>query len=61
MLIQQPGEFPTAVTRKSIIVWSRLMDHRKVERVSTETVFGTSGVLANPRLEIEDPFCSYSV
>jgi hypothetical protein len=33
MLIQQPVEFRTAVTRKSLTVWSCLMDHRKPERV----------------------------
>jgi hypothetical protein len=33
MLIQQLVEFPTAVTQKSLTVWSRLMDHRKYERV----------------------------
>jgi hypothetical protein len=33
MLIQQMVEFPTAVTRKSLTVWSRLIDHRKAERV----------------------------
>jgi hypothetical protein len=33
MLIQQLVEFLTAVTRKSLIIWSRLMDHRKAERV----------------------------
>jgi hypothetical protein len=31
MLIQQPVELPTAVTRKSLTIWSRLMDHRKAE------------------------------
>jgi hypothetical protein len=33
MLIQQPVEFLTAVTRKSLTVWSCLVDHRKAERV----------------------------
>jgi hypothetical protein len=33
ILIQQPVEFPTAITRKSLTIWSRLMDHRKAERV----------------------------
>jgi hypothetical protein len=33
MLIQQPVEFPAAVTRKSLTVWSRLMDQWKAERV----------------------------
>jgi hypothetical protein len=27
------AEFSTAVTRKPLTVWSRLMDHRKAERV----------------------------
>jgi hypothetical protein len=34
ILIQQPVEFPTTVTRKSLTVWSRLTDHWKAERVS---------------------------
>jgi hypothetical protein len=33
MLIQQPVEFPTVVTHKSLTVWSHLMDHQKFERV----------------------------
>jgi hypothetical protein len=33
MLFQRPVEFPTAVTRRSLTGWSRLMDHRKAERV----------------------------
>jgi hypothetical protein len=33
MLIQQPVEFSTAVTDKSLTVWSCLMDHRKSEGV----------------------------
>jgi hypothetical protein len=33
MLIQQSVEFPTAVTHKSLTVWSHLMDHRKAQRV----------------------------
>jgi hypothetical protein len=32
--MQQPVEFPTAVTHKSLTVWSRFMDHRKAERVA---------------------------
>jgi hypothetical protein len=32
--IQQPVEFPTTVTHKLLTVWSRLMDHRKAERVA---------------------------
>jgi hypothetical protein len=38
MLIQQLVEFPTAVTRKSPTVWSRLIDHRKAERVVFQNV-----------------------
>jgi hypothetical protein len=33
MLIQRPVMFPTAITCKSLTVWSRLMDHRKAKRV----------------------------
>jgi hypothetical protein len=33
MLFQRLAEFPTAVTRESLTGWSRLMDHRKAERV----------------------------
>jgi hypothetical protein len=33
MLIQRPVKFLTAVVRKSLTVWSRLIDHRKAERV----------------------------
>jgi hypothetical protein len=33
ILFQRPGEFPTAVTRKALIGWSYLMDHRKAERI----------------------------
>jgi hypothetical protein len=33
MLIQQPAEFLTAVTHKSLTSWSSLMDHQKAERV----------------------------
>jgi hypothetical protein len=36
MLIEQPIDIPTAVTHKSLTVWSRLMDHEKVERVVFE-------------------------
>jgi hypothetical protein len=32
--IQQPVEIPTIVTRKSVTVWSRIIDHRKDERVT---------------------------
>jgi hypothetical protein len=32
MLIQRPVEFPTAVTRKLLTVWSHLIDHQKAER-----------------------------
>jgi hypothetical protein len=34
MLIQRPIEFPTAVTHKSLTVWSHLIDHQKAERVA---------------------------
>jgi hypothetical protein len=61
MLIQQPVEFPTAVTHKSLTVWSHLWTIRKLRELPTETVFGTSGVSMNPRLEIEDPFCRCSI
>jgi hypothetical protein len=33
MLIHQPVEFSTAVTHKSLIDWSRLMDHWIAERI----------------------------
>jgi hypothetical protein len=33
ILIQQLVEFSTAVTRKPLTVWSRLMEHQKAERV----------------------------
>jgi hypothetical protein len=33
MLIQRLVEFPTAVTHKSLTVWSHLMDQQKAERV----------------------------
>jgi hypothetical protein len=33
ILIHQPVKFLTAVTRKSLTIWSRLIDHRKAERV----------------------------
>jgi hypothetical protein len=33
ILMQQLVEFPTAVTRKPLIVWCHLMDYRKAERV----------------------------
>jgi hypothetical protein len=57
MLIQRPAEFPTAVTHKSLTVWSRLMNHRKAERVVIQ-----NGIwLANPRWKIEDPFRRCSV
>jgi hypothetical protein len=61
MLIQQPVEFPTAVTHKLLTIWSRLVAHQKAKTVVYKTVFGTSRVSANPRLETEDPFCRYSV
>jgi hypothetical protein len=32
-----------------------------MHELSSETVFSISGVSANPRWEIEDPFCRYSV
>jgi hypothetical protein len=47
LLIQQPVEFLTAVTRKSPTVWSRFMEHRKAE-LATVLVFRTSGVSVNP-------------
>jgi hypothetical protein len=53
MLIQQPVEFPTAVTHKSLTIWQIIGELREL---SSETVFGISRVSANPRLEIEDPF-----
>jgi hypothetical protein len=34
MLFQRPIEFSTAVAHKSLTGWSRLMDHRKAERVA---------------------------
>jgi hypothetical protein len=34
ILIQQPIEFPTAVTHKSLTIWSCLIDHWKAKRVS---------------------------
>jgi hypothetical protein len=34
LLIQQTGRVPTVVTHKSPTIWSRLMDHRKAERVA---------------------------
>jgi hypothetical protein len=34
MLFQRPAEFPTAVNHKSLTVWSHLLNHRKVERVT---------------------------
>jgi hypothetical protein len=61
MLFQRPIEFPTAIARKSLTSWSHLMDHRKPRELSSKTVFGTSRVLANPSLEIEDPFRRCSV
>jgi hypothetical protein len=33
MRTQQPVDIPTAITHKLLTVWSRLMDHRKDERV----------------------------
>jgi hypothetical protein len=33
-LIQQPGYFPIAVTRKPLIIWSHEMNHQKAERVT---------------------------
>jgi hypothetical protein len=48
-LFQQPVEFLTAVTRKLLIGWSHLMDHRKAERVTFQNdirdfwSFGQSG------------------
>jgi hypothetical protein len=61
MLIQQPVKFPTAIARKPLTVWSRLMDIEKLRQLSTEMVFGTSRVSANPRLEIKDSFYRCSV
>jgi hypothetical protein len=40
MLFQCPVEFLTAVTRKSLTVWSRLSDHRKLRELPSKTVFG---------------------
>jgi hypothetical protein len=34
ILIQQQVEFPTAVTHKSLTIWSHLIDHQNVERVA---------------------------
>jgi hypothetical protein len=61
MLIQQPVEFPTAVTHELLTVQSHLIDHRKSERVVYWNGIQDFQSLGNPRLEIEDPFCSYSV
>jgi hypothetical protein len=61
MLIQQPVEFPTVVTRKSLTVWSCLMEHQKSERVVYQNGIWDFQSLASPRLETEDPFCRYSV
>jgi hypothetical protein len=32
--IQQSGQVPVALTRKSLSVWSQIMNHRKVVRVT---------------------------
>jgi hypothetical protein len=61
MLFQHPVEFLTVITHKLLTGWSHLMDHRKAERVTFQTIFGTFRVSANPSLEIEDPFCHYFV
>jgi hypothetical protein len=45
MLIQQPVEFLTPITDKSLTVWSCLIDHWKVRELSFEMVFRTSKVL----------------
>jgi hypothetical protein len=49
MLIKRPVEFLTAVTRKSLTVWSHLMDHRKAERVIIRNVIWGSRVWASLR------------
>jgi hypothetical protein len=38
ILVQQPVEFPTAVTRKLLTIWSHFMYHRKAERVGYHNI-----------------------
>jgi hypothetical protein len=57
----KPVEFPTAVTHKSLTVWSHFMDHRKAERVAYQFGIRESRVSANPKPKCEDPFCRCSV
>jgi hypothetical protein len=60
MLFYRPVKFPTAATRKSLTGWSRLMVHRKAERVAFQNSIWNL-ISANPRLEIEDLFCRCSI
>jgi hypothetical protein len=61
MLIQQPVEFSTAVTHKSLTVWSHLIDHWKAERIVYQNGIRDFGVSANLMVETEDPLCRCSV
>jgi hypothetical protein len=61
MLIKQPVEFPTAVTRKSLIVWSHLIDRWKAERIVYQNGIRDFGVSTNLMVETEDPLCRCSV
>jgi hypothetical protein len=60
-LIQQPVESPTAVTHKSLTIWSHLMDHRNAERVIYQNGIRDFQRSANLRLETEDPLCRCSI
>jgi hypothetical protein len=53
-LIQQPGHFLIALTRKSLTVWSRIMNHQKVVSVMYQNGIRKSG---NFRLVKSSEFC----
>jgi hypothetical protein len=51
MLIRQPVEYPTAITHKSLTVWSSLMDHRKAERVVVQNGIHYSRSFGQTKME----------
>jgi hypothetical protein len=59
-LFHRPVKFPTAVTRKSLTGWIRLMGHQKAEGVVFRNGIRDFQSSANPRREIEHPFCCCS-
>jgi hypothetical protein len=49
----ETGRIPTIVTRKSLIIWSHIMDHRKPERVTYRNGIQDFWSFSHPRPKSE--------